>query len=373
MTAPILSRVCPFVALAVMVFGPAAPAVAQPEDEHQHMSTVEVLRQEAAAVMPLVENRGTRRLLMSTSWLPFPGTHRLYQSRDRTKAITAAAWEALPEDERVGYTLQELDEQFFYYTRYGSPMAYARALDLACTHMGGGECFTKRRILDFGYGGVGHLRMLASIGAHAVGVDIDPLIHLLYEQAGVTGAVTGVGLTEEEAVDGTLTLLKGRWPGEQDVRAAAGGEYDLILSKNTLKRGYIHPEQEVDPRMLVHLGVDDAAFLAAVVESLKPGGLFVIYNLSPKQREDRYIPWADGRSPFDRGALEAAGLEVIAFDADDNERARAMGRALRWDKQGPRSMDLENDLFALYTIARKVGKAAAPAAETQADKPAAKP
>lgn len=316
------------------------------------MSTVEVLRQEAAAVMPLATQRGTRRFLMSASWLPFPGTHRLYQSRDRTRAITADAWEALPEGERADFTLQELDEQFFYYTRYGSPIAYTLALDLACTHLGGGDCFGKKRVVDFGYGGVGHLRMLASIGVHATGVDIDPLIHLLYQRAGVTGDVPGVGLTDDEAPNGSLTLVQGRWPGETQARADVGDGYDLFLSKNTLKRGYIHPEQEVDPRMLVHLGVDDAAYLAAVAGCLRPGGLFVIYNLSPKQREDRYLPWADGRSPFGREALEAAGFEVIAFDVDDSERARVMGRALRWDA-AQRPMDLENDLFALYTIARK--------------------
>ena len=63
--------------------------------------------------------------------------------------------------------------------------------------------------------------------------------------------------------------------------AAAGGSYDLFLSKNTLKRGYIQPEKKVDRRLLVDLGADDPAFLKAVAKALKPGGWLVIDNLSP--------------------------------------------------------------------------------------------
>ena len=42
--------------------------------------------------------------------------------------------------------------------------------------------------------------------------------------------------------------------------AAVGGDYDLIISKNTLKKGYVHPERPVEPRRLLNLGVDDADF-----------------------------------------------------------------------------------------------------------------
>ena len=78
--------------------------------------------------------------------------------------------------------------------------------------------------------------------------------------------------------------------------------YDLVLSKNTLKRGYIHPERPTEDRKLIKLGVDDRAFVQAVYDMLEPGGLFLIYNLCPAQAppDQPYIPWADGRCPFDR-------------------------------------------------------------------------
>jgi hypothetical protein len=77
----------------------------------------------------------------------------------------------------------------------------------------------------------------------------------------------------------------------------------------------------------------------------------MIYNLHPRQAgpEEPYIPWADGRFPFARELCERLGFEVLAFDVDDSEAARAMGKAFGWDEQ----MDLENDLFATYTLLRK--------------------
>jgi SAM-dependent methyltransferase len=197
--------------------------------------------------------------------------------------------------------------------------------------------------MDFGYGTVGHLKLLGLLGADVVGVEVDPMLRALY--AGDQGKVGKAG---------HLTLVDGQWPGGPGIAQAAGGGFDLILSKNTLKRGYIHPEREVNPRMLVHLGVDDSTFVAAMYRALKPGGHVLIYNLSPapSKPDQPYLPWSDGRCPFDRGLLERAGFEVIAYDFDDGVEARKLGHALGWDA-GPRPMDLANDLFAHATLLRK--------------------
>jgi hypothetical protein len=130
-----------------------------------------------------------------------------------------------------------------------------------------------------------------------------------------------------------------------------GGGYDVFVSKNTLKRGYIHPEQQVDPRMLVHLRVDDETYVRAVFDLLKPGGFALIYNLSPAPAKEGepYKPWADGRSPFTRELYERVGFAVVAFDLDDSAAAREMGKALGWAE----GMDLEKDLFGTYTLLRK--------------------
>ena len=233
-----------------------------------------------------------------------------------------------------------VDESLFYSGRYGSPLAYARALDLAEKH---GFSFSKgSKVFDFGYGSIGHLRMMAQLGIHATGVDVDPLLAEMYKDA------------SGEYSQGKVQLLNGKFPAEASLVQAAGEGYDLFLSKNTLKRGYIHPAREpANPRFVFDLGVSDETFLAQVNKMLNPQGLFVIYNLCPpKAHEDKpYIPWADGECPYTKDQLSQAGFDILEYDVIEDKQARELGRLLGWDIEG--GMDLENDLFAWYTIARK--------------------
>jgi hypothetical protein len=228
------------------------------------------------------------------------------------------------------------------YMRYGSPLAYARALDLAVT--AGFEGSPGSRVFDFGYGSIGHLRMLAFSGHHVAGVDVAPILKLMY-----TDTRTSFG-------DGSVQVFDGRFPKEQELINKIGENYDLVISKNVLKRGYVHPAREVfDPRMLIDLGVSDSQFLLRVHNMLKLDGLFVIYNFCPaKAPADKpYIPWADGESPFAKDDFAKAGFEVLHFDVVDHAEARRLGHALGWDSPSGGGMNLQTDLFAWYTIVRK--------------------
>ncbi len=134
-------------------------------------------------------------------------------------------------------------------------------------------------------------------GAHATAVDVDPLLPEIYKDA--SGAFGS----------GSVQLLHGRFPFETTLVEDAGTGYDLVVSKNTLKRGYIHPSRTpTSPRHVIDLGVDDEIFLAAIAKLLKTQGLFVIYNFCPpKAAEDKpYIPWAEGESPFTQEQFVAA-------------------------------------------------------------------
>ncbi|MGD9690627.1 MAG: hypothetical protein AB7K52_13160 [Phycisphaerales bacterium] len=305
---------------------------------------LETLRRDARRIEPLVTSDTARRFLGAALSLPTVPKRTIYYDRTSRSAISKDEAEALPPDRREKVREIVVDETYYYTTRYGSPLAYARAIDLAAGR--GLKIDRGTRVLDFGYGTIGHLRLLASLGASCAGVEIDPTLEHVYAAPGDTGPIGSAG--------GRIDLITGSWPGDARVRAAAGDGLDLFLSKNTLKRGYVHPERQVDERMLVKLGVSDEEFVAAVVESLKPGGLMVIYNIcpAPAPPDQPYKPWADGRCPFPREMLEAAGLEVLAYDEVDDEACRRQGRALGWHL-GDRPMDLEADLFAWYTIARK--------------------
>jgi SAM-dependent methyltransferase len=308
---------------------------------------VALLRQEAAAVEPLVESRLAKSLIGAVPELPAIAPRTLF--RDEAKGTYLTEAEARKQDAAARGKLKPfpVDESFYYTTKYGSPLAYLRPLDLL--GRAGVADPSGLKVLDFGYGTIGHLRLLASRGADVTGVDVDPLLRALYAAPDDQGPVPNRG-----GEPGRVRLFDGRFPADPATRSAVGNGYDLFLSKNTLKNGYVHPERPVDRRRLLNLEVDDAAFVRAVHDLLKPGGWVLIYNIcpAPAPPDQPYKPWADGRCPFARPVWEGAGFEILAFDRDDSESLRALAHALGWDR-GPDAMDLNRDLFAHYSLLRK--------------------
>ncbi len=325
-----------------------------PEVTEWKPDAVDMLRKEAGQLMELARNMDVRKFMFSTTWLPVISEPRVVYFGSEGKAITNTEFDALPEGEREAWKPREFDGYAFYYTKYGSPLAYMRPLDLASDAIGGLITLRGKKILDYGYGTIGHLRLLASQNADVTGVDVDPMLKALYSHPDDQGEVPGVGLDDIPEA-GHLKLVHGLWPGDKAVASAVGGSYDLIISKNTLKNGFINPEHPVDKRMMVDLSVPQDEFVSKLVGALKPGGVLIIYNICPPQKPEGegYIPWADGRCPFPREMLEKAGFDVLEYNKDDTEFVRRMGHSLDWDK-GLQPMDLERDVRAEYTLLKKV-------------------
>ncbi len=318
--------------------------------------TQQQLINEANALLPLATSEPGRFFLRATDAVPTVPARTAYRDDNARDYFSAAEKAALPEDRRKKLAAIEIDEYRYYYTKYGTPLAYLRALDLAAAQ--GMTEFKGARILDFGYGSIGHLRLLASLGAHLVGVDPDSYLRAIYSERNDQGAVQPArGLYR--GAPGTVTLAHGKWPGDNAIveKVTAGGPYQLFLSKNTLKRGYLKPERRANKSQLIDLGVPDETFLNSVFQVLAPGGLLVIYNLAPKQApaDKPYLPQADARTPFTREQFTKAGFTVMSLDAVDHDFVRAMGAALGWDKnaQGEVINDLSANLFAMYTIVRR--------------------
>jgi hypothetical protein len=316
----------------------AAPARAQGA-ARDTTSRVEQLQGEAKALAPLFKTPLVRDFLAAVPMLPGVQPRTVYRDSARTSAWSARQAEQLPDSVRSRLVPRVLDEKFYYDTRYGSPLAYARALEVVGQN--GVKSVRGLRVADFGCGMLGQLRLLAENGATTIGVDVDPLLPALYAEPGDQGPVGA----------GSVTLATGQWPATDAMRKAVGEGIDLFISKNTLKNGYLHPAEQVDPRMLVHLGVSDSEFVAALARCVKKGGRVLIYNLCPAPAPPGkpYIPWADGRCPFPREMWAAAGFKVVEFDRDDSPAARAMGHALGWD-QGDGGMKLDTDLFATWSL-----------------------
>jgi len=298
----------------------------------QPQSALDRLRIESKAALPLVGTPAAKAFLSATAKLPKIESRTLYRHpKTRQWSHTSQA----------GYEKTELGEEFYYNTRYGTPLAYARPLEIL-----GGLGFGTlkgKRIADFGYGNIGQLRLMAECGAEAIGIDIDPLLTLFYSEPGDTGKIG----------PGSIKLLTGRWPADKELRESVGN-LDLFISKNTLKRGYVHPSRPVDERMLVNLGVNDRTFIGSLYRSLKPGGWVMIYNICPaKAPADKpYIPWADGENPFPRTDWEKAGFKTLAYDVIDTDSMRSFARAFGWDK-GDGAMDLEKDFAVWFSVFRR--------------------
>jgi hypothetical protein len=279
-----------------------------------------------------------REFLHAAQALPSIGRRVFFHDAEKTRYFTAAEADKLPAPERARLVRREVDDEI-YYARITDPLGYLRPMEILAQ---AGFTPRGRRLLDFGYGNIGQLKMLAALGADARGIEVDPLLPKLY--AGDVGP---------DPHGGRVMVYHGYFPTDRALVTAVGDGYDLFISKNTLKRGYVHPQTPQPKKGVIDLG-PDADLLALVHGKLKPGGLFFIYNFGPAPAPPGkpYIPMADIACPFSRAALEQAGFEVLAYDVDDIVEGRAVARLLEWDR-GPDAMDLERGLGARYTLARR--------------------
>lgn len=311
------------------------------------------LADEAEALRPLAKSTLTQHFLDAAHALPAIGTRTIYLNEITREYFSPAEKSALPAPAQSKLAEIQQDEYRYYYTRYGSPLAYLRPMELAASH--GMPDVTGKVIMDFGYGGIGHMRILASLGAHVTGIDPDSYLDALYSTKRDQGAVPpAAGVRRGQP--GTVALAHGFWPKDPKIVEKVGQGYDLILSKNTLKKGYIKPDKKIDKRQQITLGVSDDVFLKTIYNALNPGGKMIIYNIYPKQDpKGPYNPQADARSPFTREQYEKAGLEVISFNVEDHAAARSMGRLLKWDRndKGEVTSNLDETIFAMYTIVGK--------------------
>jgi SAM-dependent methyltransferase len=305
----------------------------------------EKLRSDADVLTPIVSADLARQFLAATSRLTEPSTRTVYRNREKGVAVSKRDYDTMNAEDKAGFTPRECTPEFYYETGYGSPLVYARVLDLAAPHF---ARESRPRLLDYGYGTIGQLQLLAHCGFDAHGVDVEPLFAALYSEPGDTGVMGG----------GSVSIHTGRWPAEEPLRKAIGDGFTLITSKNTLKNGYIHPSpppgRTVDPKRLVHLGVSDEEFVKRVHDALRPGGVFVIYNICPPQNppDKEYIPWADGTTPFPREMFEKHGFEVIAFDALDQDWVIECFEKLGY-AEGKSRDELRQSYFCWYTIVRR--------------------
>ncbi len=325
----------------------------EPPATSQDAAIAELARQ-AEAIRAFTGTDAVREMLAEVKNLPAIETRIIWFRRVPRAALNDDQYQSLPESEREGFEQLEFDTQRYYETFYGTPLASLRAFDLLAKH-GAIKSFAAERVLDIGYGSIGQLRLLAQVGAQAVGLEVETLLHALYGFQGdleVKSEVDGGG--------GSIRLVLGLWP--HDVEEEVGDGFDLIISNNTLKKGYVTPEESDPHNRGVDLSVSSEEYLRALARALNPGGLIMIYNIGPAPGPDgrgvdeegnpTYVHMADIRCPFPRAMWEQAGFEILAYDGPDSAVIRHYAHAFGWDEPA-QGLDLDQDLFASYTLVRK--------------------
>ena len=275
----------------------------------------------------------------------------VYRSKKTRTALSAAAFTELSSEEKEEFAATSCNESI-YYGHYSTPLAWARPFDRLAQH--GFESFDGKRVLDFGFGNVSQLRMMASLGADVTGIEIDGSVaSALYVEDSDQGAVKK--LSDKVKNNGSLKLVFGQWPAEEDVVERVGTGFDLFISKNVLKYGYIHPEKKAPTSQLIDLGVTDQQFLKRLMRILKPGGYALIYNIHPPRSKDEeiYKPWAYGETPWNRELVEKIGFEVINWHTDDSEGIHEFGLAIGWNSSFQTETEFKKNFRAMYTILHK--------------------
>src|SRR5262249_9503885 len=273
------------------------------------LSALEQIKEDARKLDPIVSSTMAKRFLSRTAILPHIATRMLYHDDAKKRFFTEREAAALPAAERAALRQKKADEELYYNTKYGSPLSYSRPLDILFSR---GLSLSKgAKILDFGYGYVGHLRLLASFGVDATGVDVDPLLRALYSEPSDQGEISG-----PEGEKGHVRLLDGHFPADPAIVSAVGSGLVLVSSKNVLEKGYIHPDRPADDKFLIHLDASDEVVLKSFFAALKPGAWMMVYNIcpAPTPPDKPFIPWSDGRSPWSREQWEAAGFKVLVFN-----------------------------------------------------------
>src|SRR5215471_17452473 len=114
----------PAVALAVGILVRAAGA------EVADTTALGRLRADARALRPLARSSLGRKFLDATSALAPARARVVWRDSSRTHAWSDREAEALPDTVRARLVRREYDETFYWNTRYGSPLAYFRPLEI---------------------------------------------------------------------------------------------------------------------------------------------------------------------------------------------------------------------------------------------------
>jgi hypothetical protein len=308
-------------------------------DEARRSGGVNALRAESAALKTMFASSAANDFLASVDSLAKVESRRIYFNETEKKWIGAREYDALPRASRSAYKSSEHGEDSYYVGHYQSPLAYARALDVASLH--GIASLNGLRVLDMSYGAIGAPRLMAASGANVVATDTQDSLSALYSEPADTGMVSGIGSRR-----GTLSLVNGAHPSDTSMREKVGSGYDLIIVVDIPRRAAAESKRA---KVALDSKASSLDHLRAFADSLKPNGLLVVYRMNDDSiRGTKRI--ATGKKPmFSAEEMQEAGFKTLAFEQNDDAAVRQMAQLLRWDQ----TLASEREFTATYTVARR--------------------
>src|SRR5262245_21048977 len=136
-------RICP-IAATLLLLSISMAARSQTND-----STLLQIRTDAKTLEPLVHSRLARSWLGTVKDLQTITTRTVYRDETNKKYYSKSQGDKLDHTRRAALKEIKLDEGFYYYTKYGSPLAYVRPLEILGNN--GLTSLQGKQILDFGY------------------------------------------------------------------------------------------------------------------------------------------------------------------------------------------------------------------------------
>src|ERR1043165_3145324 len=115
---------------ALLALFTTAPAMGAPAPVESDSSAVAGLQRDAIHLKPLVHTRWVGEFLDATARLPHIAPRTVLYDSSKTHFYTETEAATLADSTRARLVRRTLDESYYYTTRYGSPLAYARPLEL---------------------------------------------------------------------------------------------------------------------------------------------------------------------------------------------------------------------------------------------------
>ena len=332
-----------------------------PEVHSLPQDTLARLRGMAETIGEIAVSSTSKAFLAAVDDLEEKPRRFVYYDRGLKRVYTQDEYAQLPAPERRGLQLGGVTSLTYYegQSRRDFPLYTARHLDLALgdTRFADAENVPGMRVFDLQFATPTVGVLLASMGAEVVGVEDDALATKLYNAPSDEGEIDGA----DGAPGGSLNLVFGNWPGDEDVRREVGGGFDLILIDSTLFKGtYFRPPPRgigTIPVPPPELGASPEQYVDALYQALKPGGrVFFTARTIPQSRQRMaYRPDLDGRFPFERDVVDRAGFRVIAWGQDDSQTLRDLVRRLNSEGINSGAPALA-PLYSAYTILEKPAK-----------------